>query len=436
MLETDSLSSDQLARLHPADIADYVQRLPVEEAIEQLRGLPVEVAARALAEVADDNLEPLLEAIPSQRLALLLAELPPESAVDLLQRLAPPQRRETLGALEADVAARVRALLRYPEDSAGGIMSNRFIVLREDMTVGEVREILRACIPDENVEDVADLYVTDDQQRLVGTVDLRDIAFRRDERRLADIMHRTVRALLVTDDQEKIAQQFAHYHHLSLPVTDETGRLLGVVNASDALAIAAREATEDMQLMVGLTGEERALTPWTLAVRRRLPWLCINVGTAFLAALVIGLHEHTIAQWTALAAFLPIVAGQGGNAGMQTLTVIIRDLALGELSPGDGRRALLKELLLGLVHGVVIGTLVGTIGYLWKGSLMLGVIVSLAMVLNLLVAAAAGVLIPLGLKACRLDPAMASSIFLTTITDIAGFLFFLGLATLVLARIS
>lgn len=181
--------------------------------------------------------------------------------------------------------------------------------------------------------------------------------------------------------------------------------------------------------MVGLSGEEHASTPWPNSVKRRLPWLYINLGTAFLAAFVVGLFEHTIAQWTALAVFLPIVAGQGGNAGMQTLTVIIRDLALGELAPGDGRRALLKEILLGLLHGVAIGLVVGLIGWLWKGSLLLGVVAGAAMLLNQLAAAISGVLIPLGLRAFRLDPALASSIFLTTVTDVAGFFFFLGLAT-------
>jgi magnesium transporter len=215
-----------------------------------------------------------------------------------------------------------------------------------------------------------------------------------------------------------------------LPVLDASGKLVGVVKASDALEIAREEATEDMQLMVGLSGQERALTPWQHSIRTRLPWLYINLATAFLAALMIGVFEDTIAQWTALAIFLPIVAGQGGNAGMQTLTVIIRELALGDLAPGDGRRALRKEIILGLLNGVAIGVVVGLIGWWWKGSLTLGIVVGVAMVLNQLAGAAFGVLIPLGLRALRLDPALASSIFLTTVTDVGGFFFFLGLATL------
>ena len=206
--------------------------------------------------------------------------------------------------------------------------------------------------------------------------------------------------------------------------------MVGIVVANQVFDVLQHEATEDMQLMVGLSGEERALTPWPKSLSRRLPWLCVNLGTAFLAAAVVGLFEETIAAWTALAVFLPIVAGQGGNAGAQTLTVIIRDLALGEMSPGDGRKALAKEVLLALLNGLVIGLIVGVVGYMWKGSLLLGVVVGTAMVLNMIAAALSGVLVPYTLKALKIDPALASSILVTTVTDVAGFLFFLGLAAL------
>jgi len=309
-------------------------------------------------------------------------------------------------------------------------MSNRFIALREDMTVEQVRELLRARAQEERHEDIAYLYVTDAQQRLVGIVGLRDLVFRRAERRMTEIMNRDVKFVRADADQEALARQFEHYHYLGLPVLDAEGRLVGVVKASDAIEVARKEATEDMQLMVGLSGEERVLTPWPHSVKRRLPWLYVNLATAFLAAFVIGLFEDTIAKWTALAIFLPIIAGQGGNAGMQTLTVIIRDLALGELAPGDGRRALIKEIILGLINGLAVGLVVGLIGWWWQGSLTLGLVAGAAMLLNQLAAAASGVLIPLGLKAFRLDPALASSIFLTTVTDVAGFFFFLGLAAL------
>ena len=219
---------------------------------------------------------------------------------------------------------------------------------------------------------------------------------------------------------------------------DEEGRLVGVIRGDEALSVAIEEQTEDMQKMVGLSGEERALTPWKQSFGKRLPWLCINLITACLAGAVVGVFESTIETFAVLAIFLPIIAGQGGNAGMQTVTVIIRDMALGELSPGDGRKALFKEILLSVLIGLIIGLIVGVVGYLvgglfdgrlgWK----LGLVVGLAMILNLMVAALFGVLIPFALKFFRLDPALASSILITTVTDVAGFFFLLALAKWIL----
>ena len=421
---------DEFLKLHPADLADRLQRLSLEEAQRILAELPPTLAARVLAELEHDRQHELLKTLPVQKLTPLLYELLPNVVADLVPALPPPVRRATLDALSTEQRQRVQALLRYAPDTAGGIMSDRFITLREDITVEEVRELLRAHAQEERTQDVAYLYVTDAAQRLVGIVSLRDLVFRRAERRMSEIMNRDVKFVRAEDDQEKTAQQFEHYHYLGLPVLDKEGRLVGVVKASDALEVAQAEATEDMQLMVGLSGEERALTPWQTAVRRRLPWLYINLATAFLAAFVVGLFESTIAKWTALAVFLPVIAGQGGNAGMQTLTIIVRDLALGEISPGEGRRALFKELVLGLVNGLAVGVVVGLIGWWWKGSVILGVVACAALVLNQLSAAFAGVAIPFGLKALRVDPALASSIFVTTVTDVAGFFFFLGLAVL------
>jgi magnesium transporter len=421
---------EETLKLHPADLADRLQRLPDDEAGALLRQLPKETAAAVLAEVEKEKLPHLLAVFSTTQLAGLVQQLSPGDAVDLLPHLPATRRREVLTAIPADRASEMRSLMHHPEDTAGGIMDSRFIALRDNMTVEQVRELLRARAQQERVEDIAYLYVTDVQGRLVGIVSLRDLVFRRAERRIGEIMNRDVKVLRATDDQEAVARQFEHYHYLGLPVLDTESRLVGVVKASDALAIARREATEDMQLMVGLSGEERALTPWHKAIGRRLPWLYVNLLTAFAAAAVVGFFENTIARWTALAVFLPIIAGQGGNAGMQTLTIIIRDLALGELSSGDGRKALFKELMLGLVNGLAVGLVVGLAGYLWKGSLALGLVALAAMVLNQLAAAAAGVVIPFGLKSMRVDPALASSIFVTTVTDVAGFFFFLGLAVL------
>jgi len=303
--------------LHAADLADRLQRLDIEEARELLRQLPPEKAAAALAEVDRERLAGLLEGFDAHQLSGLLSSLPPEDAADLLQEVSAGTRREVLAELSPESAEGLRALMQYPEDTVGGVMSNRFIALRTDMTVEEALQVLRAQAREEYPEDITYLYVTDAARRLVGIVSLRDLVFRRSDRRIAEIMNPDVKFVRAETDREELARLFEHYHYLGLPVVDAEGRLVGVVKASDVLEVVSREATEDMQLMVGLSGEERALSPWFYSVKRRLPWLYINLATAFLAAFVVGLFEDTIARWTTLAIFLPVIAGQGGNAGMQ-----------------------------------------------------------------------------------------------------------------------
>jgi len=418
-----------LKGLHPADIADRLQRLPVDEALAALRQLSKADAAAVLAEL-DEELRPrLIEGLSSPELAGIITQLDHHAAADVVSELPEERRPEVMAGLPTEEKAKVNTLLIYPPDTAGGIMSDQFIRLRTDQTVDECLALLQGRA-DESEGGISYLYVTDNAGRLVGIVSMRDLVFRGRQRTIGDIMNREVKQLSVDDDQEKIAQLFEHYHYLALPVLDREGRLVGIVSTQQVMGVMREEATEDMQLMVGLSGEERALTPWQKSIKGRLPWLCINLATAFLAAAVVGIFEGTIAKWTALAIFLPIVAGQGGNAGAQPLTVIIRAMALGEMTVGDGRKALIKEVILGVLNGVAIGLLVGVIGWFWKGSIVLGVVVGVAMLLNMVAAALSGVLVPYTLKALRIDPALASCIMVTTVTDVAGFFFFLGLAAL------
>ena len=413
--------------LHPADLADLLQRMPVEEAREILLELPKPAAAAVLAELDEELRPPLLEGISSAELAEIVSNLAHSEAADVVSELPAERRPEVMAALPLEEKAQVNTLLEHPPDTAGGIMSDQFIRLRPDQTVDECLQLLQGKA-DESEGGISYLYVTDSAGKLVGIVSMRDLVFRGRQRTMGDIMSRDVKHVWVDDDQEKIARLFEHYHYLALPVLDRANRLVGIVSARQVMDVLKDEATEDMQLMVGLSGEERALTPWRQSIKGRLPWLCINLATAFLAAAVVGAFEGTIAKWTALAIFLPIVAGQGGNAGVQTLTVIIREMALGEMTIGDGRKAFVKEAILGVLNGLAIGLLVGVIGWFWKGSVVLGVVVAAAMLLNMVAAALSGVLVPYTLKALRIDPALASSIMVTTVTDVAGFFFFLGLA--------
>jgi magnesium transporter len=415
---------------HPADVADQLERMPAEEAHAELRELPPAEGAAVLAEIDEEARPAVLEKLAPKEIASLVQELPHNEAADVISSLPAEVQPAVLNELRSEDRRPVSQMLSYPPESAGSIMSDRFITLRDDISIGSAQKMLQGREEERDGQQVAYMYIVDAGGKLQGILSIHDLVFRQPHRRIRDVMRPDVKHVWVDDDQEKIAQLFEHYHYMALPVLDRARRLVGIVQANQVVEVMRQEATEDMQLMVGLSGEERALTPWKQSMKRRLPWLCINLGTAFLAAAVVGLFEETIAAWTALAIFLPIVAGQGGNAGAQTLTVIIRDMALGEISKGDGRKALAKEAFLGLANGLVIGLIVGVISYAWKSSFDLGIVVAISMVLNMIAAGISGVLVPYTLRAFKIDPALASSIIMTTVTDVAGFFFFLGLAAL------
>ena len=440
MADTTPIYLEEFKALHAADLADRLQRMPVDEARNILSELPVKYASDALTELEDDVLVTLLEDFPQAKLVPLLNEMYAEEAADVLGEMEETDRARLLRKMGAKEAKAAKELLKYPEDTAGGIMSDRFVTLRSHQTVAEGHRRIRRKHREQQPTDINYLFVTDQRQKLVGVVSIRDLIFSDDEVKVSDIMDREVKYVRVTDAQEEVVRRFERYHFLGLPVLDEEGKMAGIIRGDDVLSVAIEEQTEDMQKMVGLSGEERTLTPWTTSFKRRLPWLCVNLVTACLAGAVVGVYGVTIEKFVILAVFLPIIASQGGNAGMQTVTVIVRDMALGELSPGDGRKALFKELLLGLLIGTIIGLIVGVVGYLIAPefgipvdiSWILGLVVGTAMVLNLLAAALFGVLIPFALKFFRLDPALGSSILITTVTDVAGFFFLLALAKWIL----
>jgi magnesium transporter len=273
------------------------------------------------------------------------------------------------------------------------------------------------------------LYVVDARRHLVGVTSLRRLLLVSPETPLKRLMTPDVISARVDTDQEEVARLVASYNLLAVPVVDEENKLVGVVTVDDVIDVIKDEATEDLLRLAGVSGDERIATPPGEALRKRLPWLGVNLVTAFVAASVVALFESTIEQVTALAVFMPIVAGMGGNAATQTLTVVVRGLALGELSWANARKALVKETLIGIGNGAVLGVIAAGVAWATKGDPMLGVLLGVAMVCNMAVAATAGTLVPLGLKALKVDPALASSVFITTFTDVVGFASFLGLAT-------
>ncbi len=421
-----------LQKQHPADLAQVLAELQERDrkaAFSIVVERSPKLAMEAVAELGPEAGAQLLSDRPAEDIAKLLQEIASDDAAALVDYLPDDLSSAVLELMRPKESGQVENLLEYPEKTAGRIMNPNVFALSEDLTVGEAISALQAS---RDVEMVFYLYVVDGRRHLVGVTSLRRLLLVSPETPLKRIMTPDVTSVRVDTDQEEAARQVASYNLLAIPVVDEENKLVGVVTVDDVIDVIKDEATEDIYRLAGVSGDERVFTPPMESLRLRLPWLIVNLATAFLAAAVVGLFEGTIAQVTAVAIFMPIVAGMGGNAATQTLTVIVRGLALGELTWVNARKALVKELTVGFVNGVTTGIIAAGLAVLFKGNPMIGLLLGAAMVINLCVAAAAGTLIPLGLKALKIDPALASAVFITTFTDVAGFASFLGLTTVFL----
>ena len=421
-----------LQKQHPADLARIFSDLQDKErqaalsllaerngrlAMEAISELGPEAGAALLATRSAEEIAKLAQEIPSDDAAALIAYLPEELSTAVLDLMRPKE------------SGVVENLLEYDEQTAGRIMNPNVFALREDMTVGEAITGLQI---NRDVEMVFYLYVVDERRHIVGVTSLRRLLLVSPETPLKRIMTADLITARVDMDQEEVARQVASYNLLAVPVVDEENKLVGVITVDDVIDVIKDEATEDIYRLAGVAGDERAFTPAGESLRKRLPWLGVNLVTAFVAASVVALFEGTIERITALAIFMPVVAGMGGNAATQTLTVIVRGIALGELTWSNSRKALLKETIVGMGNGVILGLVAAVVVWVTRGSPLLGLVLCAAMIINMFVAAAAGTLVPLGLRAANIDPALASSVFITTLTDVFGFFSFLGLATLLM----
>jgi magnesium transporter len=421
-----------LQKQHPADLAAVFGELPERDrkaAFTVVVERSPKLAMEAVSELGPEAAAQLLADRPAEEIAKLLQEIPSDDAAALVDYLPEDLSSAVLELMRPKESGQVENLLEYAEKTAGRIMNPNVFALSEDLTVGESITELQSS---RDVEMVFYLYIVDVRRHLVGVTSLRRLLLVSPETPLKRIMTPDVISVRVDTDQEEAARLVASYNLLAIPVVDEENKLVGVITVDDVIDVIKDEATEDIYRLAGVTADERVFTPPGESLSKRLPWLAVNMVTAFLAATVVSLFEHTISQVVALAVFMPIVAGMGGNAGMQTLTVIVRGIALGELTWGNTRQALFKEALVGLGNGLVLGALGAVAVYLMKGNPVLGGVLGLAMVINMFIAATAGTLIPLGLRALKVDPALASSVFITTFTDVAGFASFLGLATVFL----
>ncbi len=421
-----------LQKQHPAEIAEVFRELHDTER-QSTFSLLVErnprLAMEAISEAGPEQAAALLSSRSAEEIAKLVQELPSDDAAAIIDNLPEELSSAVLDLMRPKESGEVENLLEYDEQTAGRIMNPHVFALSEDMTVGEAITELQT---NRDVEMVFYLYVVDSRGHLLGVVSLRRLLLVSPETPLKRIMTADIVSVRVDTDQEEVARLVASYNLLAIPVVDEENKLVGVITVDDVIDVIKDEATEDIYRLAGVAGDERVFTLPRESLQKRLPWLGVNLGTAFLAASVVGLFQTAIGQVTALAMFMPIVAGMGGNAATQTLTVIVRGIALGELSWANSRKALLKEAAVGIGNGITLGAVAAGGAWLFTGDPTLGAILCAAMIINMFVAATAGTLIPLGLKAMKIDPALASSVFITTLTDVFGFAAFLGLATLFL----
>ncbi len=410
----------ELLSKDPADIAEVLAGLSQEQAADLVHRLFLrQAAAGPLGEMDPDDSAELVAQLDRAEASEILSRMDPDDAVDLLFELPEEIQNELLSRLNRQDAARLTGLLAYPADTAGGLMSPEIVPLSLSMSVQEAIDLLRR--RQEEAETVYYAYAVDDEGRLQGVLSLRDMALAAPGKSLSDLVVRDAVKVSVTEDVEEVARTFDKYDYFALPVVDENDRLLGVITVDDVIDVIREEATEDIYGLASVPSEEGIDTGWWRSLRLRLPWLYVRLLTALAAAVVVGLFEATIAKVAALAVLMGVIAGQGGSAGMQTVTIITRGIALGEIAPRQGRRLLTKELLLGAANGVLIGATIGLITYVWKGEFLMGVAAFLAMLLNMVIAGVSGVVIPLAMRGLGKDPALASGIFLTTATDVLGF---------------
>ncbi|MEQ9365011.1 MAG: magnesium transporter [Leptospirales bacterium] len=417
---------------HPVDAARVLDHADSRAEVEQLLAKQSPAAAARLVLALDSDLAgDLADKMDAGEFRRIFGRLESHDCAEILSRLAKGRRAERLASLSPGAAREINDLLTYPENTAGSLMQPAVISFHPRDTVNEVLTRVRS----RRKKHVIDICIVDEERRLIGVVSLQDVATGAKGATMRDLIGNEAISVPDLAPREDVIRIFETGRMAVLPVVDAQGRLVGMIRY-DTLVVAAREdASEDLLKMFGAGREERALSPVLFAVRKRLPWLEVNLATAFLAAAVVGVFESTIAQITALAVFLPVVAGQSGNTGSQALAVTMRGLFLREIKGSNWFRMARKEMAVAFVNGVVVALTTSVIAYVWMGSAGLAAIIGVAMVFSMVVAGFFGAVIPSVLKALGQDPAQSSSIILTTVTDIAGFLSFLGLAKLLIDQI-
>ncbi|MBI5885501.1 MAG: magnesium transporter [Deltaproteobacteria bacterium] len=416
-----------LGDLHAADIVRVLTSIEDDQAIELFKYLSPVPAAEVLLETDERLRAILISSISSAELIRVVEEMETDDATDIIAELPLKSAKEVLAGIKEKDSVALKKLLVYPEDTAGGKMQAELLAVHQSATVQEAIEEIRR--KGRDIENLSSVFVVDSGGRLAGAVPLNKLIIAGPDVRIKDIVVPDTIKVQTDLDQEEVAKIFQKYDLLSLPVVDSAGVLVGRITVDDVVDVIEEEIFEDFYKMAGLNLEARVMDPARRSIRLRLPWLLINLATAFLAASVVHIFQGTIQKFVILAVLMPVIAGMGGNAATQTLTVVVRGLALGELSMHNARWVIFKEALVGLSNGLMVGIVATIVAYLLGANIMIGLLLFLGMTANLVIAGLAGTFIPIILKRLKIDPAISATVFVTTCTDVGGFFSFLGLAT-------
>lgn len=418
------------------DGAKVLSKLSNESAAEVAEILDPDTAGDILAEMDPTQAAEVIEDMEEAEASMVLAAMDPDDRVDILEHVKGPLHDRLVDEMDPEDRAEVRRLEQYPPDTAGGIMTTDVTFLLEDMTVEQAIAELRRL--NDELEQMFYVYVVDRRGHLIGVLSMRDLIFAHADRKIGQIMRPNVTSVPATMDQEEVARKMRKYGYLAMPVVDERNRLVGLITVDDVVDVISEEATEDVQKMFGAGAEEKLTSPWQYSFQKRVWWLLVNLGTAFMAAFVVGMFEDTITRLSILAAYMPIVAGMGGNASAQAMAVAIRGIALGEVDRKLLRHILYREAIVGMLTGVVIGLVTGLIAYGFHHDhgITLGVVIATALFVNHTLACVTGVGVPFIMKSLGFDPAQSATIFATTVTDVCGFFVLLGLAWVFMSRLT
>ncbi|MFN0219729.1 MAG: magnesium transporter [Hyphomicrobium sp.] len=428
LADEDLASATAIVRdLKAPDLADLIELLEPNERVALIQALGSAFDYEVLSEIDEAVRDQLSKALPNELLARAVTELDTDDAAYVIEGLEESDKQEILAQIPSGDRQALERALEYPEDTAGRLMQTQFVAVAPYWTVGQVIDHMRE--QDDLPEHFSEIFVVDPTFRVLGSLDLSRLLRTKRDVQIKDIMDPDRHLVLATEGQEEVARQFQRYDLMSAPVVDSENRLVGVVTVDDVVEVIQEEADEDMKAMVGV-GDESLADSVVQTVRSRVPWLIVNLGTAVLSASVIKAFDATIEQMVALAVLMPIVASMGGNAGMQTMAVTVRALATNKLGPVNAPRVITREALVGVFNGLILSSILAVVVYLWFGSGKLGAVIGAAMIVNAIVAGLAGILIPLAMDKLDLDPAPASGVFVTMLTDVVGFFSFLGLATI------